>query len=138
MALKSAYEDLRQTTLDKVRGIWGKLIYIADLRSEKGSYEHWGFERVHGIASAQEAFACAHQSLVGTVLRTRLHRLRQDLEQSSGAAGTSPASYVSNLAADPSRLLPSGCPKMTELHLISVLQTLSILAVRRQPGSQSS
>ena len=138
MALKSAYEDLRQTTLSKIDGIWEKLTYITGRRSADGHHEHWGFVRTHGTTNAQEAFARAHQSLIGTVLRTRLRSLREDLEQASGAARTSPVSYVRNLVADPVRLLPSGCQRMTEQHLISVLETLLILEARRQSNSRSS
>lgn len=138
MARKSAYDDLLQTTLGRVAGLWGKLSYLAGLRSAEGGYKHWGFERVHGPATAQDTFAQAHQSLIGKTLRSRLKLLRDDLAQSSGAAGVSPASYVSRLTEGLHQLLPSGCPKRTELHLVSILKTLSILAVRRQPGSQSS
>jgi len=138
MSLKSASEDLRQRTLDKIEGIWGKLAYLAGRRSADGAYQHWGFERTHGTAAAQETFARAHQSLLGVVLRTRLSALREDLEKSSGAAGTSPASYASQLTEDRRRLLPSGCSKMAESHLISVLRTLALLGARAQPGSQSS
>jgi len=138
MALKSAREDLRQRTLDKIQGIWGKLTYIADRRSADGAYQHWGFERTHGAATAQETFARAHQSLLGIVLKTPLSSLQEDLKQTSGAAGTSPASYVSQLTAGLHRLLPSGCSKMAERHLISVLKTLSLLEAQREPGSQSS
>jgi len=138
MTLKSASEDLRQRTLDKIAGLWGKLTYIADRRSTDGRYQHWGFERTHGTVTAQETFARAHQSLLGIILRTRLSSLREDLEQASGAAGTSPASYVSQLTAGLHRLLPSGCPKMTELHLTSVLKTLLHLEARREADAQSS
>jgi hypothetical protein len=138
MALKSAFEDLRQTTLGKVEGLWGKLSYIVDRHSEEGIYQHWGFEQTYGSAAAQDTFAQVHQSLVGTILQTRVKLLREDLEQSSNAAGASPSSYVSKLMAGRYQLLPSGCPKMTELHLISVLKTLQILASRQQTGSQSS
>jgi len=87
MALKSAYEDLRQKTLGKVTGLWGKLAYIASRRSSDGTYQHWGFERRHGTAAAQDSFARAHSSLIGAILRTRLRSLRDDLEQSSQAEG---------------------------------------------------
>ena len=138
MALKSAYDDLRQRTLEKIEGVWAKLTYVAERRSEEGGYKHWGFERVHGPATAQNTFARAHNSLVGTILRTRLKLLREDLEQSSGAAGVNPASYAWKLRAGLYQLLPLRCPKMTELHLISVLKTLSVLEARQQTGSQSS
>ena len=80
MALKSAYDDLRQRTLGKVAGLWGKLFYLADRRSPDGAYQHWGFERLHGTETAQDTFSRAHHSLIGTILRTRLRLLQEDLE----------------------------------------------------------
>ena len=138
MALKSAYEDLRQKTLAKVTGLWGKLAYIAHRRSSDGKYQHWGFERTHGAAAAQDSFARAHSSLVGVILRTRLRSLRDDLERSSQAEGVSSASYAAKLTASLSRLLPADCPKMAKLHLLSVLQTLSLLEARKPPDSPAA
>lgn len=138
MAVKSAYEDLRDRTLDKIAWLWGKLTYVAERRSADGTYEHWGFERTHGTAAAQETFARVHHSLIEKILQTRLRVLREDLEQASSAAGTSPVSYVSKLKAGQRRLLPSNCQKVTELHLTSILKILSLLETRSRPGSQAS
>jgi len=138
MRLKSAYEDLRERTLGKIEGIWGKLAYIAERRSQDGTYQHWGLERVHGAAVAQEAFVRAHYSLVNTILQTRLRLLREDLAQTSGTAGTNSVSYVRELKAGLPRLLPSDCPKMTELHLISVLTALASLETHSQSGRQAA
>jgi hypothetical protein len=136
--VKSAEEDLRERTLGKITGIWGKLTYLAGRRSADGRYQHWGFQRAHGTESAQDAFLRVHHSLIGTILQTRLRSLRDELAQSSSAAGTSPSSYVSMLRAGLYGLLPAGCPKATELHLISILKTLAILESHSQPGSRSS
>lgn len=138
MAVKSAYEDLRHRTLGGMEGIWAKLAYIAERRSSNGHYRHWGFERTHGTESAQDAFARVHQSLVETVLQTRLRSLKEDLAQASSVAGTNPVSYVAKLTADVDRLLPSNCSKMTESHLISILNTLAILENRSLPDSRFS
>ena len=134
MALKSAYDDLRQRTLGKIEGVWRRLSYLAERRSSEGAYLHWGFERKHGTTSAHHAFARAHQSLVGTILRTRLRLLQEDLEQCSQAEGVSPVSYASKLAAGLYHLLPSSCSKATELHLLSVVETLSVLQSRQEPA----
>ncbi|MGA9506771.1 MAG: hypothetical protein WBV31_20190 [Terriglobales bacterium] len=135
MTLTSAYEDLRRRTIEKIPGIWGRLKYLAELRSEKGGYVHWGFERVHGSVAAQNAFTKAHKTLVRTILRTRLMNLLEDLEQSRETNAISPPSCASALAVNLDQLLPSHCPKETELHLFSVLQTLSILEARKNAGS---
>jgi hypothetical protein len=138
MTLKSAYDDLRQRTVERIPGTWGRLKYVAGLRSSTGGYAHWGLERVHGPGAAQDAFLKVHKSLVRTVLRTRLSVLQQDLGQSSEAEGTSAASYASTLNVSLNQLLPSGCPKESQLHLSSVLETLTILEARQNAGSQSS
>lgn len=138
MALKSAYDDLCQRTVEKIPGAWGRLKYVAGLRSAGGGYIHWGLERVHGPEAAQDAFDQVHKTLVRTILRTRLTGLRKDLEKSSEAEGTSPTSYASALGGDLSRLLPSGCPKETQLHLFSILETLLVLEGRQNAGSQPS
>jgi hypothetical protein len=138
MTLKSAYDDLRQRTMEKIPGTWEKLQYVAGLRSPKGGYKHWGFERQHGSAAAQNAFTEVHKTLVKTVLRTRLSVLGEDLERSSEVHAVSPVSYASQLSIGLPQLLPSGCPKEAELHLVSVLETLSVLAARKDEGSRSS
>lgn len=138
MTLKSAYEDLRQRTVERIPGTLGRLKYVAELRSSTGGYAHWGLERVHGPEAAQDAFREVHKTLVRTVLRTRLSALREDLGQSSSGEGISPTSYASILNGSLTQLLPSGCPKQTQLHLFSVLETLAILEARHYEGSQSS
>ena len=137
MTLKSAYDDLRQRTIERIPGTWVKLQYVAGLRSSTG-YLHWGLERVHGPAAAQEAFTKVHKGLVKNILRTRLSVLQEDLAQSSEADGTSSGSCVSILRGSLNQLLPSGCPKEAELHLLSVLETLSALAAREHAPSQLS
>jgi len=42
MTLKSALQDLKETTLAAVSGLLGKLAYMASLRRGEGRYEHWG------------------------------------------------------------------------------------------------
>jgi hypothetical protein len=138
MVLKSAYDDLLQRTLGKIEGMWRKLTYVAERRALEGGYQHWGFERTHGTTAAHHTFARVHQSLVGTILRTQLRPLEEDLMLSSQAEGISPASYVSKLAAGLSRLLPSGCSKATEVHLVSVVETLSALQNRQPPPDPQS
>ena len=136
--VQSAYEDLQRRTLARISGVWGKLTYLAGQRSADGFYRHWGFERAHGTAAAQITFARAHQSLLGEILRAKLRELREDLAQTSAAEETSPISYVSKLTASPSWLMPPDCLKAAELHLTSVLKTLSILENRSQRGSRAS
>lgn len=138
MTFKSAYDDLRQRTVEKIPGTWGRLKYVAGLRSPTGGYAHWGLARTHGHGAAQDAFREIHGELVKTILRTRLSALREDLGQSSETEGTNPVFYASTLSASLNQLLPSDCSKESELHLLSVLETLSVLAARKNADPQSS
>ena len=55
MTLKSALQDVKETTLAAVSGLLGKLAYLASLRRGQGRYEHWGMELVHGPESSERA-----------------------------------------------------------------------------------
>ena len=55
MTLKSALQDVKETTLAAVSGLLGKLVYLASLRRAQGRYEHWGMELVHGPESSERA-----------------------------------------------------------------------------------
>src|SRR5881628_1912002 len=48
MTLKSALEDVLDTTLAAVSGIIGKLEYIAGLRDGSKKYTHWGLQGCMG------------------------------------------------------------------------------------------
>jgi hypothetical protein len=137
MALKSAYEDLFETTLGTIQGLWGKLCYLAGRREADG-YKHWGFERAHGAETTQDTFSQAHQSLIATILRSRLKVLQDDVQHSSGVEGLTPASYLERLNAGQSQLVPSESPKATELHLRSVLKALANLEGQEAYDTQSS
>jgi len=62
MSLKSALQDIKETTLSAVSGMLGKLTYLASLRAGQGRYEHWGMETVHGLESAERALRQARRS----------------------------------------------------------------------------
>jgi hypothetical protein len=138
MTLRSAYDDLYQRTIERIPGAWAKLKYVAALRSSSGSYMHWGLERVHGPVASQDAFAKVHKTVLQNILRTRLNALQEDWEQCGEAdrANLLSSGPVPNLNL--SQVLPSGCPKETELHLLSVLETLSILESRLRVPAQTS
>ncbi len=127
MPLRSALEDLRDTTLRRVSGLLGKLDYFSRLRTEGGNYAHWGLERVHGEAAAREALAQAHQSTTAGVLRTPLRRMVQDAEVSSEAKGVPAETYTRELHDRAAQLLPSSPGAGSKRHLKSVLRVLSYL-----------
>src|SRR5271166_460289 len=128
MTLKSALQDVKETTLAAVSGLLGKLVYLASLRRAQGRYEHWGMELVHGPESSERALKTAHAEIVARVLRTPLSSLVEDLEESSRATGVAPQAYVEGMRDRLEDLLPGerqDAPAAS--HLSSVLLALSRL-----------
>ena len=87
MTLKSALQDLRQTTLAAVSGLLAKLAYLGSLRRREGGYEHWGMSLVHGEESSERALRTAHTEVLSKVLRTPISDLEQDLSASTAIRG---------------------------------------------------
>src|SRR4051812_36320199 len=106
MTLKSALQDVKETTLAAVSGLLGKLAYIASLRRAKGRYEHWGMELIHGSESAERALKTAHAEIVAGVLRTPLETLIEDLKESSRGSGLDAKVYVDGMRDRFEDLLP--------------------------------
>ena len=138
MTLKSALQDLKETTLAAVSGLLGKLAYLASLRRGHGRYEHWGMEAVHGPESSERALRTAHAEVVAGVLRTPLESLEEDLEESSQGSGVAPQEFVEGMREHFDELLPSerkDSPAAS--HLSSVLLALSNLAKHRGRATRS-
>jgi hypothetical protein len=127
MTLKSALQDVRETTLAAVSGLLGKLLYLASLRSH-GGYQHWGMAQVYGQESAELALRTAHGEVLAGVLRAPLASLVEDLEESSRTTAVLPEKYVEEMRGQFGDLLPGDrkdSPAAT--HLNSVLMALSYL-----------
>ena len=128
MALKSALEDLLDTTIAGVAGIAGKIEYVAGLRdSASGAYSHWGLTRAYGEPAAQHALAEAHRLLFLRLLRTPLRALCDDAIVSSKALQITAGEYVEGLRRRSAELLPANLGGGSARHFSSVLQALSIL-----------
>ena len=124
MTLKSALEDLSQTTLEAISGCLRKLEYLGGLRRVRDDYWHWGFSKVHGESTAKKAIGEAHRAAVSEVLSTPLRMLLEDVESSSESSGLDPAKYLESLAQKEERLLPSNPGAGSARHLNSVLCAL--------------
>ncbi|MGA1987303.1 MAG: hypothetical protein ABSG72_13630 [Candidatus Sulfotelmatobacter sp.] len=138
MTLKSALQDVKETTLAAVSGLLGKLVYLASLRRAQGRYEHWGMELVHGPESSERALKTAHAEIVARVLRTPLSSLVEDLEESSRATGVAAQAYVEGMRDRLDDLLPDerqDTPAAS--HLNSVLLALSRLEKNRGRATRS-
>ena len=139
MTLKSALQDLKETTLAAVAGMLGKLAYLASLRHTEGRYEHWGMEAVHGAESSERALRAAHAEVVAAVLRMPLASLEEDLEASSRGSGVAAEAYVEQMRSSFPDLLPGerkDAPVAT--HLNSVLLALSKLQKNRGRATRST
>ena len=139
MTLKSALQDVKETTLAAVSGLLGKLAYLASLRRRHGRYEHWGIETVHGAESAERALKTAHAEVVAGILRAPISSLMQDLQESSGGSGVTPLAYLDQLRGDFEDLLPEGRQSSPiPSHLNSVMVALSSLERNRVRATRST
>jgi hypothetical protein len=138
MSLKSALQDIKETTLSAVSGLLGKLAYLGSLRQGR-RYQHWGMETVHGVESSERAMRQAHTEVVARVLRTPLAALQEDLKQSSCDSGIAALDYVEQMRGHFHELLPEGRENTrTSNHLSSVLLALSSLEKNRGHATRST
>jgi hypothetical protein len=138
MTLKSALQDLRETTLAAVSGLLAKLAYLASLRNREGGYLHWGMSLVHGEESSDRALKAAHAEVLSTVLRTPISDLVEDLRESSQDSKETSAAYVQGMRAQLNELLPSPEDAASARHLNSVLVALSSLEKNQKPATPST
>jgi len=127
MTLKSALQDLRETTLAAISGLLAKLAYLASLRNREGGYLHWGFALLHGAEASDRALKAAHTEVLSTVLRTPISELVEDLRQSSHDGKQTAGAYVEGMRQQVDQLLPAPQDVASARHLNSVLTSLSSL-----------
>ena len=138
MTLKSALQDVKETTLSAISGLIGKLSYLASLRRH-GRYDHWGMQIVHGEESSERALKTAHAEVVARVLQTPLDVLVEDLEESSRGSGVAPQAYVEEMREHFEALLPGDRQDTpSSAHLSSVLLALSSLEQNRGRATRST
>lgn len=139
MTLKSALQDVKETTLAAVSGLLGKLAYLASLRRAEGRYEHWGMELVHGPESSERALKTAHAEIVSGVLRAPLASLEEDLQKSRQGSGVAARAYIEGLRENFDCLLPGERKDTPEAcHLSSVLVALLSLEKHRGRATRSA
>jgi len=138
MTLKSALQDVKETTLSAISGLLGKLSYLASLRRH-GRYNHWGMQIVHGEESSERALKAAHAEVIAGVLRTPLPALLEDLQESSRGSGVAPQTYVEEMREHFEALLPGDRQDTpSSAHLSSVLLALSSLEQNRGRATRST
>ena len=130
----SAREDFMERTLAVLRGVWGKLNYLRQLRGAKGTYEHWGLVQVHGEHAASQAMADVHSELYLEVLRTPLPDLLQQLELSAEDLNCLASDIAEALENDQQKMLPANLVGGPPRHLEAVLTSISLLTKTRRSG----
>jgi hypothetical protein len=138
MTLKSALQDLRETTLAAVSGLLAKLAYLGSLRRGEGGYLHWGMSLVHGEESSERALRAAHTEALSAVLRTPMSELVEDLRESSRESQKTAAAYVEGMREQFTELLPSPQDTASARHLNSVLVALSSLEKNQKRATPSA
>jgi hypothetical protein len=138
MTFKSALQDLRETTLAAVSGLFAKLSYLGSLRTGEGGYRHWGLSLVHGEEASQRALKTAHTEVLSTVLRTPISELADDLRESSRENDKSEEAYVEEMRGQFGELLPSSLDRASARHLNSVLAALSSLKKNQKRATPST
>ena len=124
MTLKSAFEDLSNTTLSSLTECLKKLEYLGGLRKSRGDYWHWGFSKLHGQGAARNAFQEAHRAAISEVLSTPLRALLEDAKLSGAKSGMNAEEYLENLRKQEAELLPNNPGAGSARHLSSVLHAL--------------
>jgi hypothetical protein len=138
MTLKSALQDLRETTLAAVSGVLARLAYLGSLRRREGGYLHWGMSLVHGEEASDRALKTAHTEALSKVLRTPMADLVDDLHESSQESQKTAGAYVEDMREQFTELLPSPQDAASARHLNSVLVALSSLEKNRKPATPSA
>jgi hypothetical protein len=138
MTLKSALQDLRETTLAAVSGLLAKLSYLGSLRRQEGGYQHWGMALVHGEEASDRALKTAHAEVLSAVLRTPMSDLEEDLRKSSRESNASAGDYVEGMRGQINDLVPAGQDTPSGRHLNSVLAALSRLEKTRKSATRST
>lgn len=130
----SPAEDFSGRTLAAVPGVLGKLEYVSGLRSDSGTYSHWGLSRSYGQATANETVAGAHADIFIEILRTPLSLLREEVQRQAEERGVDAREYAASLVEHGERLIPLSLHGGSQRHFSSVLRSLSALA--NAPGRQ--
>lgn len=126
MTLLAIKDDFVLRTLANVPGMWGKLLYVAELR-ENDKYVHWGLARIYGEEATQLALLEVHRELFLQVLRTPLRQLAADIVRSAAGKQEEVSVFLESLVEKCSSLVPSDIGGGSVVHFHSTLAALSRL-----------
>lgn len=126
----SPIEDFATRTLSAIPGLWRKFLYMAELRSADGKYEHWGHRRIHGELSSQQALASIHSQVYLDVLRMPLRELMSAGEDQNYSTA---ASFPVELQV---RMVPSELQGGSPRHFNSIALAVRYLSAARQASTR--
>jgi hypothetical protein len=102
----SPFEDFRQRSLERLQGLWRRLLYLSELRAADGKYEHWGLNRTYGRETAEKVMGGAHSGIYVQMLRMPLAELMRDIEISAIDAGNTVDALLETTAANAGKMVP--------------------------------
>jgi len=132
----SPFEDFRARTLSSLSGLWTKLLYMAELRSDDGKYCHWGHSRVHGESRSQAALARAHSELYITMLRSPIRELVEEIETRGDA--TDPTELARKIAASGDRMIPENREGGSPRHFNSIALAVRLIYENQRASNHSA
>lgn len=132
----SPFEDFQARTLSALSGLWTKLLYMAELRSEDGKYRHWGHSRVHGESSSQAALARAHSELYVALLRSPIRELVEEIETTGDR--TDPRELVGKIKARDQRMIPENLEGGSPRHFNSIALAVHLVYEKQRASNHSA
>ena len=128
---RTAIEDLHFHTLSAIPTTFGKLVYLANLRSaETGNYEHYGLAVVFGEKDAEKALKLSHQEMFQEWLVCGMKEQKRDLDLYFSTAKDGADSWLNRTGFK--EFLPQNC-RLPEKQMFTedLKQVLRILKTER-------
>jgi len=130
----SPFEDFQARTLSALSGLWAKLLYMAELRSDDGNYQHWGHSRVHGESLSQIALSKAHSELYITLLRSPIRELVEEVETTKDSLAQS--EVMRSLATRWKQVIPKNLEGGSPRHFNSIALAVRLVYEQQRASSQ--
>lgn len=129
--IRTPIEDLRFYTFAAIPSLFGKIVYLANLRNEEtGMYEHYGLAIVFGEKDAEKALKLSHQKLFQEWLACGMKEQKRDLEFYFSTARDGTDSWFKRTGFK--EFLPQNCrPPEKQMFTDDLKQVLNILKAER-------
>jgi hypothetical protein len=135
---RSADSDLWRHTLSQIPTLFGRLVYLAALRSPiHGKYEHHGFALLFGEAEADRAIRMSHRKTFGEFLATTLEEKVTDVEAYIRSTGEVPRDVIRHWQKSEawSTFLPSGALSPEKSLFLSEMRNCMRILTLRNGGA---